>query len=170
MGIEITRALWFAPRLFLAAALTCVATACGAPGQVEGVVERQGFWVHDTAPASRWSSDGRLVVMLSEDDGQTLRVVSLQLLRAQELPEGKPIQIGPKDSGLPYLDVAQGELEVSLRSDGARILSTKDTRYSRATRGTVEIRWLDGDLQGTFHVELDDGGYLDGSFLAPIER
>lgn len=168
-AIELRSDLWSPARLFAAAALLLTSVACSSPGFVEGVVEHEGFFVRDPGPVSRWASD-RLVVVLSEQDGGTLRVVSLFLLDAAKLPEGEPIELGAKDSGLPYLDVSWGALDVTERSDGVRVLSTTDTEYAHAESGTIELAWLDGELQGTFHVALSDGGHLDGTFLVPAER
>lgn len=165
-AIEILKVLCFRPPIFLAVGLlACV--ACNTPGFVDGVVQQEGFFVRDAAPAARWSKE-RLVVVLSEEDGETLRVVSLHLPDAEDLPFDTPIAL--EGVAGPYLEVAWGALEVFHRADGARILSTTDTRFDRAVSGDLVLRRVAGELEGSFSVRLVDGGFLEGGFLVDATR
>lgn len=153
---------WFSLRLLLVASC-CFQLACGTFSSVEGIVQEEGFVVRDAAPGARWVGD-RLVVMVSEEDGQSLRVVTLSLPNADTLPENTPIEIADEDSGMPFVDVAWGDLDVQYRSDGARILSTIDTQFQQGVRGVLTLQRIDGVLHGTFEVVLRDRGFLEGSF------
>lgn len=153
---------WFSLRLLLVAA--CVLQlACGTFSSVEGIVQEEGFVVRDASPGARWVGE-RLVVMVSEEDGQTLRVVTLSLPEADSLPTDTPIAISEEKSGQPFVDVAWGDLDVQVRSDGARILSTIDTKFQHGTEGILTLQREDGNLHGNFEVTLRDGGYLEGAF------
>lgn len=153
---------WFSAGLLLVASMCCQ-LACGTFSSVEGIVQEEGFIVRDASPGARWVGD-RLVVMVSEEDGQTLRVVSLSLPNAESLPDNTPIDISVEDSGQPFVDVAWGELDVQRRSDGARILSTIDTKFRYGVQGALTLQRADGVLSGNFEVTLSDGGFLEGSF------
>lgn len=169
MGIERRPGLCDSTRFFLAIAGLILASACGAPGMVEGVVWEKGFFVRDMQPAARFAKE-QLLVVVSEEDGTELRVVSLYVPEELLAQRGEPLSLGPRGSGLPALKVAWGDLVTMDRSDGVRVLSTSDTRYAEATSGTVELVWEDGTLSGTFHATLEDGGYVDGSFVTSLAR
>ena len=152
----------FSLRLLLVASFA-FQLACGTFSSVEGIVQEEGFVVRDASPGARWVGD-RLVVMVSEEDGQTLRVVTLSLPEAGNLPVGTPIAISGEKSGQPFVDVAWGDLDVQHRSDGARILSTIDTQFQHGTEGFLTLQREETSLHGTFEVTLGDGGYLEGAF------
>jgi hypothetical protein len=169
MSIAPISNLWPTARFFASAVLVlALGTACSAPGFVEGVVEEEGFVIRDDSPEVRTQHEGNLVV-LSQEDGATLRLVKVFLPPLEGLAIGEEITLGDREAGEPSVGVAQGDLEEMFRSDGVRVLNTSNTRSQNALEGTLTLHEEQGELFGTFHAELEGGGYLDGSFVVPLD-
>jgi hypothetical protein len=165
MALESNPGLCQKPPLFLAAALLAVlASACGVPGLVEGIVEQQGFTIRDEQPQLRPQGGDAVILVLSQEVRDMLRVVSLHLPELAALPAGESAPIEGRDLGRVWLQVAQGTLQSEIRSDGVRVVSTHNARFVLATGGDVSLARVDGLLLGSFRAELEDGGWLEGSF------
>jgi hypothetical protein len=148
-------------------AVMCL-TACAVPAEVEGIVSGEEFLVRDPRPASKATAEGRdAYLVLSENDGATMRVVTVRMPDVAAMPLHEDVAVGARDdgSGLSHVEVAHGALLVETRSDGAQILSQKDPQFAMSTAGTIRLDERGEDLSGAFHVDLDDGGYLDGVFV-----
>jgi hypothetical protein len=148
------------------AASALLASACASPGVVDGVVEEQDFSIRDDAPELRPQPDDGLIVVLSEEVGSTLRVVSLTLPDPSSL-DGTAA-ISARDDADIKLSVAQGDLVEQVRSDGVRVLSTDNTRFTDVAEGQVTVEVVDGLLLGSLEAQLEDGGWLEGSFAAEL--
>lgn len=155
----------------VALAALAVASACSAPATVEGVFASDAFRLESQDPLTKPTASGRdMVVVLSQADSETLRTVTMLLPQIAGLPLGETLDVGTGDFGddRPSLEVAQGDLLVETRSDGVDIISSTNNVFANATGGsfTLDDRSADGTLAGSFSVDLDDGGFLEGSFLA----
>jgi hypothetical protein len=141
---------------------------CSAPASVNGVVRGDGFTLTCDNPLTKPVAAGRdRVVVLAEQDAETLRTVQLTFPSANSLPLNAPIVVGPDGGTQPSLDVMVGKLDVETRSDGVQIISSDNPTTSTSTRGTVTLTELDdAGAAGHFRVNLDDGGYVEGDFTA----
>jgi hypothetical protein len=145
----------------LFAALTMLTAACGPQAFVEIDTRSEGtFTVADPAPAVRAMQDGVFVV-LAEEQGDELALVTVEVADLADLVVGEPVDIA--DAGI-AIEASRGELEVIERSDGARIVNSRNPRSFPATGGVFTLDSLD-PLAGTFEVELEDG-MLTGTFVA----
>lgn len=156
---------------FAALALLGLVSACGAPATVEGVFANDTFRLESESPLTKPTASGRdMVVVLSQVDSETLRTVTLVLPQIKELPLGEVLDAGTGAYGddRPSLEVAQGDLLVETRPDGVDIISSTNNVFAHATAGTFTLdeRNVDGSLAGSFSIDLDDGGFLEGSFVA----
>lgn len=141
-----------------------LATGCSAPGLVEGVVFTEDFQIADPSPALRAAGDS-FQIILSEEDGVSLRLVNLQVPEVSTVELGEKVELFPYGTdGQPTLRLSQGELDVTERSDGARILSSHSNRFAEITSGTLILYERGESYTGTFTAALEDGGYIDGSF------
>lgn len=110
-----------------------------------------------------------MVVLLSQIDAETLRTVSVQLPGYASLPPGTALAVGTGGYGddRPSIEVAVGALLVQTRPDGAEIISSTDAVVAVTVGGTFTLDDVsDSAIAGAFRVDLDDGGYLGGSFVA----
>ena len=154
-----------ASQLLALVALAIGGVACGPATVVDGVVEDTDFAIMDDRPAYHYdTSDDWVLLSMAEEDGETLRVVSLVVPDAKAIVLDEPMPIGTEESGLASVDVSIGDLLVRERSDGARILSTTDNRRTESVSGTVTFTSVDPYV-GTFEAELEDGGHVGGSFV-----
>jgi hypothetical protein len=148
--------------------------ACAAPASVEGVFSGQKFRLDSDAPLSMPTASGRdMVVVLSQFDTETLRTVSVKIPAYASLPLGEALAVGTGAYGdeRPSIDVAVGVLLVETRPDGAEILSATDAEVATTVAGTFTLVDVsDAAIAGAFRVDLDDGGYLEGSFVASPAR
>jgi hypothetical protein len=154
-----------------ALAVLVVASACGAPATVEGVFASDTFRLESQDPLTKPTASGRdMVVVLSQVDSETLRTVTLLLPKFADMQLGEPLDVGTGafEDFRPSLEVAQGDLVVETRPDGVNIISSTNNVFAKASAGsfTLDERAADGSLAGTFSVDLDDGGFLEGSFVA----
>lgn len=154
----------------LTAALGLVlSSACGAPAIVDGIVEDSQFSIRDVEPEVRQQPDDGLIIVIAEEAGAELRVVQLKLPPLAEHQAGDVIEIGPREDGGAWLTAANGTLEAMVRSDGVRVLNTTDARIAHAAFGEVVCDTEDGFLTGTLTAQLEDGGWVDGTFVAPLD-
>lgn len=150
--------------------------ACAAPASVEGVFSGDGFRLDCETPLAKPTASGRdMLVVLAETDGETLRTVSVRLPRTADLPLGEPLAVGSGDGDdpRPSVDVVVGDLVVDTRSDGVQILSSENAVRAASAGGSLTLDERTGasadapaELAGSFRVDLDDGGYLEGTFVA----
>jgi hypothetical protein len=154
------------PLIAFALVASVFAVGCGAPGTVEGIFDQADFSLRTNDPLARASgSDGDVVVVLAEQDGETLRTVTVSLPRAEHMPRQKAVEVGP-EATQPSIEVTVGRLTREDRGDGVEVISSEDATRAQSTGGTVTIEDLAPDVAGTFSIELDDGGHLDGVFTA----
>lgn len=148
-------------------AVSALSTACGAPGLVDGVVRASDFSIRDNEPAVRsHPALNDFHIVLSEEENNTLKVVTVDVDDLTLLPVGEPIHLVSalsRDEG-PTMAVSTGDLVVTMRSDGVRMLSSENTIYADVTDGTLVLHEVSDRVIGSFTAELDDGGYLEGSF------
>jgi hypothetical protein len=164
MDVRMTSAL----RPMIAAVAVLGAVACSAPASVDGVVRGDGFSLRCTSPLTKPTASGRdRVVVLAAHDSETLRSVNLHLKDVAGLPLNTPLTVGSAESPLPSVEAVVGDLVVETREDGVQLLSSDNNRSAASTSGTLTLTELDdAGVAGTFHVDLDDGGYLEGEFTA----
>jgi hypothetical protein len=149
--------------------LVVLSSACGAPGIVDGVAWDSQFSIRDTEPELRPQPDDGVIVVIAEEAGDELRVVQLKLPPLADHRAGEVIEVGPRESGGAWLTAAHGQLEATMRSDGVRVVNTLDARITAAVHGEVVCEQADGMLLGTLTAELEDGGFLEGSFETPLD-
>ncbi len=152
-------------------ALGIVAVAsigCAVPASVDGVVQGDGFSLRCTSPLSKPNASGRdTVVVLAEQDSETLRTVTVTLHAVADMPLGTPVAVGTGDDGLSSVQVAYGDKVVETRKDGVELVSSVNNVFSGSVGGTVILDERTPDeISGHFRVDLDDGGYLEGVFTA----
>jgi hypothetical protein len=153
----------------LGSVLTVLATGCAAPGWADGIFGETDFELRSQDPlAQAGGSERDMLVVMAEIDGETLRTVSIGLNRFQTLPHGEPVDAGDGSPGdaRPFVDVTVGELVREDRGDGVEIISSDNATRAASTGGSVTLDELGAQVAGSFRVDLDDGGYLEGSFLA----
>ena len=142
-------------------ALIAFTAACGPQTFVEIDTASEGsFTVADPAPTVRPYLDGAIVV-LSEEQGEQLALVTIELPEINTLQEGEAVDI--EDAGIAMV-ASRGDLEVIEREDGTRVINSQDARRFSATSGTFTLDQR-APLAGSFVVELEDGGLLSGTFV-----
>ena len=142
-----------------------LATGCSAPAIVQGIVASQDYVIQDNNPSLRLVG-GQMHVVLNEEDGDLLRVVTLEVSNLDTLPLGEEVAFGD-DEDAPSVSVSQGDLVVIERADGARIVSSENNTFYDVTSGTLTVHDRDELVNGEFTLELADGGHLEGSFSLP---
>lgn len=155
----------------IATALVAVlaGSACAAPANVDGVVRGDGFTMRCMSPLTKPTASGRdRMVVLADHDSETLRSVNLHLKNVASLPLNVAVDVGvAEDPDAPSLEAVVGDLVVDTREDGVQLLSSDNDRRAASIGGTLTVTELDDtQVSGTFHVDLDDGGYLEGEFTA----
>lgn len=156
-------------RFFWIGAILLLASACDAPAFVEGIVEESRFTVRDDNPELRPQADDGALVVLAQKDWDMLRVVTLSVPDFEALGEETTLTLGSRRDGGAWLEVAQGPIDESVRSDGVKVLNTLTPRFVDCAGGTAVITRVDGQLLGTFEAELEDGGWLEGAFTIELE-
>lgn len=154
--------------------LTCgfavAAGACEAPAMVEGIFAHERFRLESEAPLSKENGSERdMLVVLSQVDGETLSTISLMLPDFVSLPLGAAVAVGTgaATDPRPSLEVAVGALLVETRADGVEVLSSTDATIAVTVGGAFTLEDAsEGQITAAFRVDLDDGGYLAGSFTA----
>lgn len=155
-------------RFFSALTAVAILSACGVPGFVEGIAYGSDFTIRDDRPDLRPQHDDAALVVLAEQEWDSLRVVSLSVPAFSDLSDEQEIAIGTRDEGGAWVEVAQGPIEESVRSDGVKVLNTLTPRFVNGAGGSVLLTKVDAELFGTLEVELEDGGWLRGSFAVEI--
>ncbi len=145
-----------------------ILSACGAPAFVEGVAYDRDFTIRDDQPDLRPQHDDAALVVLAEQEWDTLRVVSLHVPAFSELSDEQELEIDVREEGGAWVEVAQGPVEESVRSDGVTVLNTLTPRFVNGAGGSVLLHKVDGELFGALEVELEDGGWLQGSFAVAL--
>ena len=144
----------------------------GEDNLVEGELVAEPFIVSDENPAFQMSAkDGHLMVSLSQENGDSVSMVLIQVPNYSEQPLRTPIRVGTgmeSDRERPWTEVSRGKKEISYRSDGARILAMEVTDYARSHAGTVEFYENRDEIRGFVDVQLDEGGYLQGVFTVKV--
>jgi hypothetical protein len=160
-------------RLALPIILASLSAACAAPGSVEGVFSDAEFRLECEKPLSKATASGRdKIVVLAEFDTETLRTVSIGLPHFAELPVGEELAVGSgaPDDQRPSVDVVVGALHVDTRSDGVEVLSPSDPVRAASLAGSLTLDEKDDELvAGSFQVDLDDGGFLEGTFVVTAD-
>jgi hypothetical protein len=142
-----------------------VMTGCSAPAFVQGVVASEDYVIQDNNPSMRVAA-GEMHVVLNEEDGDQLRVLTLEVSDLDAYPLGEEVAFG-SDENAPAVTVSQGDLQVIERADGARIVSSENNVFHEVVSGTLTIHDRDELVNGEFTLELADGGHLEGSFSLP---
>lgn len=171
VGLTMDSVKTLRPSLVIAAV---VLSGCSAPGAVEGVFSDASFHLLCAQPLAKpVASERDMLVVLSEHDSETLRTVNVRLPGAATWVVGEPVRVGrgAPDTDSPTVEVTVGDLLVDVRGDGVEILSSTNTVRASSVGGTLvlEERSADG-VSGTFDVQLDDDGYLEGHFAAVMTR
>lgn len=169
MGIATKSGVCHVARLFFALAATVFASACDVSGFVEGIVDGHDFTVRDDRPDLRPQHDDAALVVLAEQEWGTLRVVSLHIPAFSTLEESQVLDLGLRQAGGAWVEVAQGPIDESVRSDGVTVLNTLSPTFVRGQGGTAALDLVDGVLMGTLRTELEDGGWLEGTFEVEVE-
>ena len=155
----------------LAAIVALSASGCALPGAIEGIFADKPFELVDERPDGKAQGETELLLVLMEIRHERMSTVSVHLRDVESLPVGEEIAVGDGAWGdaRPSFDVVEGTLLRELRSDGVEILSTGDDAVrASSVEGSLTLEEAPGgDLLGRFRVDLDDGGYLDGSFHHP---
>jgi hypothetical protein len=154
-------------------ALALVGVCAGGSGcalpVIEGIFDQRDFALFDDTPEARGESgDETLLVFVDIDDtARELRTVSVDLRALSTLPVGSEIEVGSGawDDERPSVDVVEGTLITEPLADGGTLMSTgDDARRAVSLNGTITLDENDETVAGHFDVDLDDGGYLRGSF------
>jgi hypothetical protein len=147
-----------------------ISIGCAPPSYVEGTVNQEEIQILDDAAMYRADQDNkRLLLVISEDKNETLRVASITIPDVSVIDIETDIDIGTESANLPFIRLAQGELVVSYREDGVRILSTRDTEIFESISGTLHFSSLQNAYSGHFQADLENGGQLEGSFHIEAE-
>jgi hypothetical protein len=159
-------------KLLSAPALTALSallfTACSPAGFVEGVVYDETYQIRDDRPAARESRADTMLIVLSEEDGERFRAVTIEFPGYESVELGTETPVAVDDGDGPIIRASNGELIVDMRKDGARILSSKNDTFADIVSGHVILDSIDDVLAGSFEAELGSGGYIRGTFA--IER
>lgn len=139
--------------------VSTLASGCGAPA-IEGVFNDRAFAIANEQPERR-GGGATLVFAEADDDAGLLRTVSIALpttLRSGVMTVGAEVA----------LDVVEGTLvRVPLDNGSGKVLLTSgdDTTVAHACGGELAIDDVSAaGTSGSFTVDLDDGGHLDGWF------
>jgi hypothetical protein len=143
-------------------------TGCALP-VIEGIFDQRDFALFDDTPEARGESDdATLLVFVDIDDGAgRLRTVSIDLRALPTLPVGEAIDVGSGkwDDARPSVEVVEGSLVTEQLADGGTLMSTgDDARRAVSQTGTMTLAENGDTVVGSFDVDLDDGGFLHGSF------
>jgi hypothetical protein len=153
-------------------ALTCFSGCMTTDNLVEGQLVAEHFMIEDANPAFQMNSkDGHVMVSLSQENGDSVSMVLIQIPNYESLPLRTPIHVGTgmdSDRERPWTEVSRGLKEITYRSDGARILAMEVNDFARSHSGTVELYENRDEIRGFVDVQLDEGGYLQGVFTVKV--
>jgi hypothetical protein len=158
--------------LAMVAVLVSGSTGCALP-VIEGIFDRRDFAIFDDTPEARGQSgDGVLLVFLElegQGEQERLRTVSVDLRALSTLPVGEAIDVGDGSYGddRPNVEVVEGGVVREQVAQGTLLSTADDAKRARSIEGAVTLEHNDGgDVIGSFRVDLDDGGYLEGRFAS----
>jgi hypothetical protein len=163
-----------ATRICLAvAAVVCSMQSAGcALPVIEGIFDSRDFAIFDDTPEARGDAgDKALLVFLEIDDSvNMLRTVSIELRDVPSLPVDEAIDVGSGafDDARPSVEVVEGSVVRDQLPGGGELISTgDDAKRAVSVTGSVTLTENDaGTAVGSFTVDLDDGGYLSGTFAS----
>jgi hypothetical protein len=143
-------------------------TGCALP-VIEGIFDQRDFALFDDTPEARGEAAGEtLLVFLDVDsNARKLRTVSVGLRDVARLPVGDALEVGSGawDDARPSVEVVEGTLVEEALSDGGTLMTTgDDARRAVSATGTITLDDAGDTIAGSFKVDLDDGGFLEGSF------
>ncbi len=145
------------------------ATGCALP-VIEGVFDDRDFAIFNDVPENRGQSGDHVLLVFVDIDDTQLRTVSVDLPAVSTLPVGEDIDVSEAGGDdRPVLEAVEGTVvreQIKGRSD---LITVKDDAIrARSIGGSFSLSESsdDGDLVGAFRVDLDDGGFLEGSFTA----
>ena len=160
--------------LIVAVAVVVASVGCAVPASVDGVLKGQGFTLRSNSPLSKPDASGRdTVVVLSEMESETLRTVNLHITNTADIALGAAVEIGTGafEDKRPSVLVTEGDLVTETREDGVNVISSENDVRAESVSGTLTITERTADeISGSFHADLDDGGYVDGVFTAFPEQ
>ena len=148
-----------------------ISSGCALP-VIEGIFDSRDFAIFDDTPEARGQSGEQvLLVFLETDDAaNTLRTVSIDLIDMASLHVGEDIDVGSGAFGdaRPNIEVVEGSIVRDELPGGGELISTgDDAKRAISVEGSVLLSQNDDEaVVGTFRVDLDDGGYLAGSFTS----
>lgn len=157
--------------LCLAFAVTGWSMGC-APA-IEGIFDDRDFALFDDVPEARAQVNDDVVLVFADidEDAGHIRTVSVDLRGLSALGVDDAVAVGTKawDDARPCVDAVEGPLVVEEIPGGGRLFSVDADAAVRAVSvgGTITLTENDADsgaVAGSFRVDLDDGGYLEGAF------
>jgi hypothetical protein len=146
-------------------------SGCALP-VIEGIFDSRDFAIFDDTPEARGQSGEQVLLVFLEmnDADNTLRTVSIDMQNMADLPVDEAIEVGSGGFGdvRPNVEVVEGSIVRDILQSGEELISTgDDAKRAVSVEGTVTLEQNDADaVVGTFLVDLDDGGYLAGSFTS----
>lgn len=155
-------------RLLGVVGLLLVTVACDVSALLEGVVEDGNFVLRDDQPDFRPQHDDAALVVFAQQDWGTLRVATLRVPRITALDGEEALPLEERAMAGAWLEVAQGPVEETERSDGVRVLNTSAPRFVRAVSGEAVVGVSGGLMSGTVSAQLEDGGWLEGAFVVEL--
>jgi len=144
-------------------------SGCALP-VIEGVFDDRDFAIFNDVPENRGQSGDHVLLVFVDVDDTALRTVSVDLRAVSTLPVGDDIDVSEAGGDdRPVVEVVEGTLirqEVEGRPD--LITVDDDAVRARSMGGALTLSENDGTggVVGSFKVDLDDGGFLEGSFTA----
>jgi hypothetical protein len=159
--------------LAMVAVLVSGSTGCALP-VIEGIFDRRDFAIFDDTPEARGQSDDEVLLVFleleGEGDSERLRTVSVDLRAISSLPVGEAIAVGDGSFSdeRPNVEVVEGSVVREQVANGTLISTGDDAKRAMSIDGSITLEQNDddGSVAGTFRVDLDDGGYLEGRFAS----
>lgn len=148
--------------------LMLASTGCSLPA-IEGIFDDRDFAVFDDTPEARGQVDDEVLLVFVDidDNTQTMRTVSVDLKVIDTLDVGVALDIGDGsfDDDRPSIEAVEGPLVTEQIASGTLVTVDADRAAKAvATGGTVTLSENGSTIAGDFKVDLDDGGYLEGTF------
>ena len=144
-------------------------SGCALP-VIEGVFDDRDFAIFNDVPENRGQSGDHVLLVFVDTDETALRTVTIDLPAVSTLDVGVAHDVS--DAGgddRPVVEAVEGTLiRETIEGRGDLITVGNDAVRARSVGGNVTFSENndDGDLVGSFRVDLDDGGFLEGTFTA----
>jgi hypothetical protein len=158
--------------LAMVAVLVSGSTGCALP-VIEGIFDGRDFAIFDDSPEARGQSDDGVLLVFLELEGQgeheRLRTVSVDLRALSTLPVGEAIAVGDGSFGdaRPHVGAVEGSVVREQVAQGTLLSTSDDAKRATSIAGEMTLEENDGgSVVGSFRVDLDDGGYLEGRFAS----